>query len=163
MASISATVMRAFIIARMAAHHELSRLPKAELHLHLEGAVTPRIMRELAPEIPPREIETNFRFSTFDGFIGCFKWVVEKLRGPEEYALVARHLLDELARQNVIYAEITLSAGVVLWKKQDFGPIYEAVRCAAAGSPVEARWNLDAIRHFGTEHAMRVAELAAEH
>ncbi len=138
--------------------HEVA---KAELHLHLEGSVTPETMRELAPEASADEIRERFRFSNFAGFLECFKWVVERLRGPEDYALVTRQLLETLHKQNVRYAEITLSAGVVLWKKQEFGPIFEAVRREAARSPVDVRWNLDAIRHFGAEHAMQVAELAA--
>src|SRR5579864_742664 len=159
MASMSATVMRAYIIAGMAGYHELS---KAELHLHLEGAATPEIMHQLSPETPIEEIRERFRFSSFAGFLECFKWVVERLRGPDDYALLTRRLLSSLQEQNVRYAEITLSAGVILWKKQEFAPIYDALRQAAAESPVEVRWNLDAIRHFGAEHAMRVAELAAE-
>jgi len=143
----------------MARYHTL---PKAELHLHLEGCVTPELMREIAPEVSTEEVSARFGFRTFAGFLECYKWVVEHLRSPDDYALVARNALASLARQNVRYAEITLSAGVVLWKKQDFAPIYEAVRREAAGSPVAVRWNLDAIRHFGAEHAMQVAELAAE-
>lgn len=142
----------------MAAYQEL---PKAELHLHLEGSVTPSVMRELAPEASPEEIRARFAFSTFAGFLECFKWVVEHLRGPEDYALLARRLFEALERQNVRYAEITLSAGVIVWKKEEFAPIYAAVQREAVASPIGVRWNLDAIRHFGAQHAMRVAELAA--
>jgi len=143
----------------MAGFHEL---PKAELHLHLEGSATPDWMGELAPEASAAEIRERFGFRTFTGFLECYKWIVEHLRGPEDYALLARRLLETLARQNVRYAEITLSAGVVIWKKQEFGLIYEAVRREAAKSAVEVRWNLDAVRHFGADHAMQVAKLAAE-
>ena len=143
----------------MAGRHEL---PKAELHLHLEGSVTPDLMRELAPALSTEEIQGRFGFRTFAGFLECYKWVVEHLRCPEDYALVARRLLASLERQNVRYAEITLSAGVVLWKKQEFAPIYDALHREASASSVAVRWNLDAIRHFGAEHAREVAELAAE-
>jgi aminodeoxyfutalosine deaminase len=88
--------------------------------------------------------------------------VVEHLRTPDDYALVTRRLLEQLRHENVTYAEITLAAGVVLWKKQKFAPIYDAVRRAAAESGITVFWNLDATRHFGAEHAMQVAELSAE-
>jgi len=143
----------------MPVYHEL---PKAELHLHLEGSVTPDTMTALAPEISTEEVRERFRFCSFAGFLECFKWVVERLRSPEHYALITRRLVEDLERQNIRYAEITLSAGVVLWKGQDFAAIYEAVRREALNSPVEVRWNLDAVRHFGVEHAMQVARLAAE-
>lgn len=143
----------------MAGYHEL---PKAELHLHLEGSVTPDTLQELAPDVAADEIRQQFGFCTFDAFLKCFTWVVKRLRGPDDYALVAQRLLESLERQNVHYAEITLSAGVVLWKGDDFGPIYDAVSRVASRSRVQVYWNLDAIRQFGVEHTMQVARLAAE-
>lgn len=136
--------------------------PKAELHLHLEGSVEPATMRELDTALIEDEVRAMYRFSGFQGFIQAYKWIVERLRSPEDYARITRALLSRLAAENVQYAEITLSAGVVLWKGQEFAPIYAAIRQAAAGSPVEVHWILDAVRHFGVEHAMRVVELAAE-
>ncbi|MBI3470177.1 MAG: adenosine deaminase [Candidatus Solibacter usitatus] len=142
----------------------LAALAKAELHLHLEGSVEPETLRELAPELALEEIQARYRYSDFAGFIEGFKWVSGYLRSPEDYALITRRLLERLAGQNVAYAEITLAAGVALWKKQDLGAIYEAVQAAAAAaSPsVEVKWIFDAVRHFGPEHAMEVARLAAE-
>jgi len=136
--------------------------PKAELHLHLEGSVEPETMQELEPGLSVEAVRGMYRFHGFQGFIEAYKAVVERLRAPEDYARVTRALLGRLAAETVQYAEITLSAGVVLWKGQEFAPVYAAVRQAAAEFPIEVHWILDAIRHFGVEHAMRVAELAAE-
>ncbi len=119
-------------------------------------------MRTLAPELTAEQIEELYRFCGFGGFLQCFKRVVERLQTPQDYALITRRLLERLAEDQVQYAEITLSAGVVLWKKQEFAPVYDAIREAASESPVKVRWILDAIRHFGAEHAMQVARLAAE-
>jgi adenosine deaminase/aminodeoxyfutalosine deaminase len=136
--------------------------PKAELHLHLEGSVEPETMQELDPALTPDAIRAMYRIHDFQGFIQAYKAVVERLRTPEDYAHIARALMRRLAAENVQYAEITLSAGVVLWKQQEFAPVYAAVRQAAAESTIEVHWILDAVRHFGVAHAMRVAELAAE-
>lgn len=135
-------------------------LPKAELHVHLEGAAGPNVIAELAPQLAREDIESRFQFSDFDGFIECFKWVTSFLQGPEAYALVTRRLLERLASENVRYAEIILSAGVVIYRNLDFAPIYDAVQREAQASPVRVRWILDAVRHFGVEHVWQVAELA---
>ena len=140
----------------------LLQLPKAELHLHLEGSVEPETLHELDPATPLEEFRALYRYDDFDAFLRAFGAVGKRLRTPEDYGLITRRLLERLAAQNVRYAEIIVAAGGVLWKGQEFGPIFDAVREAAARSPVEVRWILDAVRQFGAEHAMAVAKLAAE-
>jgi aminodeoxyfutalosine deaminase len=139
----------------------LHELPKAELHLHLEGSVEPHTMHELAPELSAGEIDAMYHFTDFAGFLQAFKAVVERLRTPEDYALVARRMAERLARENILYAEVIFSAGVVLWKKQQVTPIFRAIRQAVENCGVELRWIVDAVRHFGVEHVMQVAEEAA--
>ncbi len=140
----------------------LHSLPKAELHLHLEGSIEARTLAELCPGLNAAEVEKRYQYADFAGFIETFKWITGFLQSPEHYALITRRLLESLEAQCVTYAEITLSAGVVLWRKQDFAAIYEAVRRVAAESTVKVFWLLDAVRHFGPEPAMEVAKLAAE-
>jgi aminodeoxyfutalosine deaminase len=135
-------------------------VPKAELHLHLEGSVDPATMQALAPDLSTDEIQAMYHFTGFDGFIQAFKGVVERLRTPADYALAAERMARSLEAQNVRYAEVIFSAGVILWKQQEVAPIFAAVREAVAGSPVQVRWIFDAIRHFGPEHVMQVAEVA---
>jgi adenosine deaminase/aminodeoxyfutalosine deaminase len=137
----------------------LADLPKAELHLHLEGSVEPETLCELDPT---GDFNGLYQYADFDAFLRTFGVVGKLLRGPDEYARITRRLLERLAAQNIRYAEITIAAGVVLWKEQDFAPIFDAIREAAQGSPVEVHWILDAVRQFGPAHVMRVAELAAE-
>lgn len=138
------------------------QIPKAELHLHLEGSAEPETLHELDPGTPVEEFRALYRYADFDAFLKAFGAIGKRLRTPRDYALVTRRLLERLASENVRYAEITLAAGVVLWKGQEFAPIFDAVRQAAAGSPVEVRWILDAVRQFGPEQGMQVAQWAAE-
>lgn len=145
----------------------LLEIPKAELHLHLEGSVEPETLHELDPATSVEEFRGLYSYADFDAFLRAFGAIGKRLRTPEDYALITRRLLERLAAQNVRYAEIIIAAGVVIWKGQDFAPIFDAIReaardYAAHGSAVEVRWILDAVRQFGVEHTMRVAELAAE-
>jgi len=141
---------------------DLAQQPKAELHLHLEGSVDAGTLLELDPSLTSEEIAERYQYDDFPGFIESFKWVLGHLRTPEHYALITRRLLARLIEQKVRYAEITLAAGVILWRRLDFAPIYEAVRRESESSPVQVCWILDAIRQLGAPHAMCVAELAAE-
>jgi adenosine deaminase/aminodeoxyfutalosine deaminase len=138
------------------------QLPKAELHVHLEGSIEPETLHELDPATPIEQLRAIYRYDDFDAFLKAFGAVGKRLRVPEDYALITRRLLERLEAQNVRYAEIILAAGVVLWKEQEFAPVFDAVASAAAGSPVQVRWIFDAVRQFGVEPAMQVARWAAE-
>src|SRR5512133_2293733 len=109
----------------------LRQLPKAELHLHLEGSVEPETLHELDPAAPVEELRALYEYADFDAFLKAFGAVGRRLRAPDDYGLITRRLLERLATQNVRYAEIIIAAGVVLWKGQDFGPIFDAVSAAA--------------------------------
>jgi adenosine deaminase/aminodeoxyfutalosine deaminase len=140
----------------------IAQMPKAELHVHLEGSVEPETLHELDPSIPVEEYRGAYRYADFDAFLKAFAMVSKRLRTPWDYAFITRRLLARLASENVQYAEIIVAAGVVLWKGQELAPIFDAIHDAAAGSPVETRWIFDAVRQFGVEPAMAVAKLAAE-
>src|SRR5580658_4763212 len=132
-------------------------MKKAELHIHLEGSIGPETLLAIDPTLTREQIEANLTCDTFAQFLQGYIWVSKKLEKPEHYALATRHLLDSLAGQNVTYAEITLSAGVVLWKEQDLAEVYDAVWRESQRSPVRTFWILDAIRQFGAEKGMEVA------
>lgn len=145
----------------------LDSLPKAELHLHLEGSIRPHTAVELAARhgdrLTVREVETRYRYSSFAGFIDAFKWVTSYLRDPEDYALITRRILEELARQNVVYAEITISAGVMLRRMQNVEANFTAILEAAQNvryRNIRTAWIFDAARQFGPEAALEVCRWA---
>jgi aminodeoxyfutalosine deaminase len=124
----------------------------AELHVHLEGSVAPDAVGL-----------GHIRTGDFTGFLQLFKAISERLETPEDYAKITAQLLAAFVDQDIDYAEVTLSAGVVLWKKQDLRAVYKAIRGACLACPaVKVKWCFDAVRQFGAEPAMRAAEIAAE-
>jgi aminodeoxyfutalosine deaminase len=142
-------------------------LPKVELHVHLEGSIEPSTLVELAARhgvtLTPEETAPRYAPGTFDQFIENFIWITSFLRGPEDYALIARRFAESLQRQNVLYAEVTLSIGVMFRRNQDPAANFAALRDAAAQVPgVQLKYIFDAVRQWGAAAAMEVARIAAE-
>src|SRR5580698_7725269 len=92
------------IIARM--------VPKAELHIHLEGSIEPETLLELDPSLTQEEIARATSYNDFAGFIESYIWVTRQLVSPEHYAIAARRLFERQASEGVTYTEVTLSVGV---------------------------------------------------
>jgi aminodeoxyfutalosine deaminase len=138
-----------------------------ELHLHLEGTVDRETVMLLDPGVSRETVDAVWNFRDFKGFLECFKFIAQRIRGPQDYGLITRRMMESLARQGIGYAEVTLGAGVVLWRGFDFRSVWRAIRAAQNEAstmwPVEVVWNLDAIRQFGPEHVMAVARVAAGH
>src|SRR5580700_10811121 len=147
----------------------IDKLPKAELHLHLEGAILPQTAIELAARhgvaLTLEDVAARYSYSDFRGFLETFKWVTSFLRSPEDYALITRNLAEELVKQNVIYAEITISAGVMLRRTQNVEANFQAICEVAESVPfsrLKTAWIFDATRQFGHDAAMEVARWATK-
>lgn len=137
-------------------------LNKAELHVHLEGSISPATVMELDPTLTQAEVLERYRYKDFLGFLDSFKWVNLFLHKPEQYALITRRLIEDLQAQGVTYAEIIVSVGVMLWRKQPFEPIFAAIAEAARSSSLPVQFIFDATRQFGVEAAWQVAECAVK-
>jgi len=143
-------------------------LPKAELHLHLEGSIDPPTLLELKKRHGKKgtlsEIEQLYRYKDFTGFLMAFKAVTEELQTPEDYELITYRLMEKLKADNVLHAEVYVSVGVCLWRKQDFSAIFKGLeRGRERGEHdfgVSLLWIFDAVRQFGADKAQHVAELA---
>ena len=146
----------------------LLSLPKAELHLHLEGSIDPSTLRELrqrhGKSSTLTEIEKLYQYDDFPGFLMAFKAVTEDLQTPGDYELITYRLMETLKAQNVLHAEVYISAGICLRRNQDFAAIFEGLeRGRARGEQdfgVSLLWIFDAVRHFGPDAALEAFKLA---
>ena len=150
----------------------IRRLPKTELHLHLEGTVTPETLVDLSVrhDSTPLELpqaQALFQYTDFSGFLLAFKAITEHLRTPEDYELATWRMAQCLARQGVVHAEVYISVGVVYyWRRCEFEPLFlgmERARLRAESElGISLYWIFDAVRHFGPEEAARAFRKAAE-
>lgn len=150
----------------------IRRLPKAELHLHLEGTVAPETLVELSRrhDLSPLTIEEAravYHYSDFTGFLMAFKAVTERLRTPEDYELIAWRMLQRLIAQGVVHAEVYVAVGVAYyWGRSEFEPLFAGLERAHTRAEAEygitTYWIFDAVRNFGVEAAARVFRKAAE-
>ena len=135
--------------------------------MHLEGSIQPATVCALTAqhniELTEDEVQQRYTYRDFTGFIDAFKWVTSFLREPRDYGLIARDLGEHLLTQGVVYAEVTLSIGVMLLRKQQPEANFEAI--LRATEPFEKQglrlnWVFDAARQFGAEAAMDVVKAA---
>ena len=158
-------------------------LPKAELHLHLEGTVDPATLAELSRRHPTPLTTTNnrytniadsgrvftedearelYQYKNFTGFLLAFKAVTERLRTAEDYELVTHRMMQKLHKQNVLHAEAYVSVGVIHWRGGEFAPLFEGLeqgrRRGERDFGMSLYWIFDAVRHFGAEAAGRVLD-----
>ncbi len=150
----------------------LRRLPKAELHLHLEGTISPETLVELsrrhdAEPLTLDQARALYRYTDFHGFLMAFKAVTERLRTSEDYELITYKMLEALAAQGVVHAEVYVSVGIVyFWQRSEFDPLFVAMERAREQAEkdfgITMYWIFDAVRHFGVEAAGKVFRKAAE-
>jgi adenosine deaminase/aminodeoxyfutalosine deaminase len=153
----------------------IRRLPKAELHLHLEGTITPATLVELSARHDAQpfnlaQAEELYAFTNFTEFIEGFKAVTRRLVAPEDYELAAWNMMQGLVAQGVVHAEVYISIGVIyLWRNHDpaclepiFAGLERARERAAHELGLSLYWIFDAVRHFTVPEAERVFRKAAE-
>jgi aminodeoxyfutalosine deaminase len=148
----------------------IAQVPKVELHLHLEGSIRPQTLEELAQRKSwlrskaadwlAQRTHESYLYGSFEKFLLAFGLVSLLLEGPEDYALITTRLMEWLAAQNVRYAEVTISVGVLLWKKQSVEAVFEAIAWAARDAQsrvdVQVNWIFDGVRQFGVDHVRAV-------
>ena len=156
-------------------YESLRRIPKTELHLHLEGAVSPQVVAELAARhstelagLTAAEVrERLLGYEDFQGFLDSYELVCRHLVEPSDYQLALRGLVEEFERQNVLYAEVIYTPSIAWHFQRDGEAILEALletthRLEKEGQ-LQIRWILDCVRQWPAEEAQRTAELGVKY
>lgn len=136
----------------------LQLVPKAELHVHLEGTIRPETFLTLAqrnqvtlPVTTVEEAREWFTYRDFPHFVEIFFAISSCLKTAEDYALIAYEFGAEMARQHVRYAEVTFSASTHAYSlgvphDTYFRGLQQGRKQAKADFGVEMRWVFDIVR-----------------
>ena len=149
----------------------LLRLPKVELHVHLEGSMRPAVLLELARrngiELPAQDeagLKRWFRFTDFEHFVQVYLACSRALWSPEDFQLLALDFLTEQAYQNVVYTEVHFTISTHLANGVNGGEVLAALAEAIAEGErrhgVTLRLIPDIVRNVGVEPADRTLEWA---
>ena len=152
----------------------IAGLPKAELHVHHVGSASPRIVAELAARhegrspVPadPAALADYFAFTDFAHFVDVYLTVVDLIRDDEDVRLLTYEIARELARQQVRYAELTVTPYSSV-KRGIPAPAFvaaieDARRSAAADFGIELRWCFDIPGEAGLPAAEETLRIALE-
>ena len=107
-------------------------LPKAELHLHLEGAVPWALARAQAPTLPERPpwYADGFQFEDFLQFRGAVRDCMSYLTDARAYGAAAGAIFQGLLAQNVRYAEISFDVARALEQTLEVHDVVAAIKAA---------------------------------
>ncbi|MFF6884431.1 adenosine deaminase [Streptomyces sp. NPDC012421] len=152
-------------------HPFIAGLPKAELHVHHVGSASPRIVSELAARHPDSKVPTDpealadyFTFTDFAHFIDVYLSVVDLVRTPEDVRLLTFEVARDMARQNIRYAELTItpysSTRRGIDERAFMAAIEDARKAAEAEFGTVLRWCFDIPGEAGLESAEETARLA---
>jgi aminodeoxyfutalosine deaminase len=140
----------------------IRRMPKAEIHLHLEGSVRPATLLALAKRngVPPPApdeagLREFFRFRDFPHFIEVYIAVCSCLRSPDDFATIVREIGEDAAAQNIRYLEIHFNPETNVRKRGlDFHQMLAGMNRGRAEARdrwgVEMRWIADGVRDSET-------------
>ena len=139
----------------------IRRMPKVELHVHLEGSVSPRTFLRLCERHgiePPAETEEAladlFRFRDFSHFVPVYLAIQDSIRTAEDFALVVEEFAADRAAQNILYSEVTVTPYTHIWQNKGTQPeeIIEGLEEGRARAReqygVELRWVVDIPRNL---------------
>jgi adenosine deaminase len=146
------------------------RVPKVELHLHLEGAIPQEALWQLMqkyggdPAVPNLEaLQRKFQYRDFPHFIETWVWKNRFLREYEDFTLIAEAVAKNLVRQNVKYAEMFYTPSDFFRHDLEVQRLTAAIRSGLGRvKQIEIGLILDFCRDRGPENADRNLDAVKE-
>lgn len=139
------------------------RMPKVELHVHLEGSIRPQTLAELAEKNQvdlPGGVSGIYRFANFQEFIDAYMRCASCLCTREDFRRVTYEFLADEAAQGICYCEVLLSSMQHMKRHMDFQCIMQAMQAGYRQARQESGIRMGVIfdhgRQFGPQAGMEV-------
>ena len=146
------------------------RVPKVELHVHLEGAIPHEALFALiqkyggdrsVPDVAA--LAKRFEYRGFDNFIQAWSWKNQFLREYEDFTHIANLMASDMAAQAIRYAEVLFSPSLFVRHGLRVQKIAEAVRAGLSCVPeIEIALIADLVRDYGAESEMMILDQLKE-
>ncbi len=150
----------------------MTDVPKAELHVHLEGSAPPDLIRRIAERngLPVPDgvfaAPNRFAYTDFLDFLNTYDKAASVIRTADDYRDITYEYLASCAAEGAIYVELTASPDharlVGLSDEEHIDGIARGIDDARAETGIEGRILISCVRNFGVEPALRVAHYAAD-
>ena len=150
----------------------MTPVPKAELHVHVEGAAAPDLIRRIAErngvEVPAGVFarDGSFAWSDFLDFLRVYDAATSVIRTGRDYRDIVFEYLVRCAGEGAVYVELTASADhaalVGVSDEDHLAGLAQGIDDARAQTGIEARIVMSCVRHFGPEKAVEVARRTVE-
>ena len=146
------------------------RLPKVELHCHLEGSARPTTVAELAHangvELPVDDPAELFRFTELNQFLAIYHVVCRCLVRADDFRRITYEALEDGARAGVRYREMFFSPGILLSLGVPVETMWEGIAQGVADGQrdfdIRCRMILDIDKPSGADAALAMVEFAAQ-
>lgn len=159
---------------------EFHNQPKAELHIHLRGAIPPSFLGKMLRKYPPAEAlaeaperdlrlfnnqanirtviageyveDALFRYNTFDEFLYTYLFTSYFVRTIDDFRGLIATVREQLHQENIVYAEVTVSLIEYVNQGIPLEALLEALSEESA-TPPKVRWIVDLVRNIGHQAA----------
>lgn len=152
----------------------IQKLPKVELHLHIEGSLEPELMFELAKrnqiELPYKsteEIRAAYQFDNLQSFLNIYYQGAHVLLHEQDFYDLTWAYLLRCKKDNVIHSEIFFDPQTHTERDISFdiivGGIHKALKRAEHELGISSNLIMCFLRHLSEDEAFSTLELALEH
>ena len=152
----------------------VERMPKAELHLHIEGTLEPELMFELAtrnrvqlPYKSPEAVRQAYEFSDLQSFLDIYYQGTRVLLRDRDFYDLAWAYLQKAHEQNVRHSEIFFDPQAHTERGVSISAIIDGLHAALCDGReqfgISSELILCFLRHLSGEDAMRTLETALPH